>query len=194
MSKTFALSLIFLWFSLLKAQENLTYYTWYTWDQVAHASPDTIYAISFAKEKRTEVPAGLGKFKKLRALDLSKNQLITLTDEIALLDSLEYLDISKNKLDVFPIQLCRLTHLKTLILNRNNFSEIPECIKYLRVLEFLDLWSTPVTTFPNGISELTSLKILDLQGNRYSPTFHKSLKSRLEWVEIRLDPPCDCME
>jgi Leucine-rich repeat (LRR) protein len=177
--------------SLLNAQEKFPFITW---EEAKYASPDTVHYITFSKSKWKVLPDSLSRYHRLKALDLSKNQLTELPNFIGTFDSLIYLDLSKNELGIFPIQICRLTHLKMLILNRNEFEELPECIQYLSALEYLDLWSTPIRTFPVGFTELKNLKTLDLQGNRYSPTFQKQLKAKLQGVQILLDPPCDCME
>ena len=177
--------------NVLHSQEQFPFIFW---DQAKYASPDTIFYISFSKGKLSSLPEDLAKFKYLKALDLSKNQLEELPDFVGGMDSLIYLDISRNDLSIFPVEICRLTGLKSLIVNRNEFEELPDCIRYLTALEQLDLWSTPIRSFPAGFMELKNLKMLDLQGNRYSPTFQRQLKEKLPGVTILLDPPCDCME
>lgn len=166
----------------------------YSWETAKLASPDTVFGITFSKSKLKVLPEELKAFNQLKYLDLSKNDLTDLPAYIGDLDSLIYLDISKNDFSIFPVEICRLSNLSTFVANRNSFSELPECIGYCKKLSVIDLWSTPVASFPKSFSELKSLKMLDLQGNRYSPTFHRKLIETLPWVNIKLDPPCDCME
>ena len=47
----------------------------YRWEEVQNANPDTIYGLTFAKEKRTELPTELSKFVNLRYLNLNKNKI-----------------------------------------------------------------------------------------------------------------------
>lgn len=166
----------------------------YLWSEVINANPDTIFGISFSKQKIAIVPEELQRFKNLQHLDLGKNKLNNLPDFMGDMTNLTYLDISKNEFSNFPIEICRLSNLKTLIANRNDFSNLPECIGFLEKLEKLDLWDTPIMDFPESLTKLTKLKTIDLQGVKYGPTFQKKFKESLPWVEILMDPPCDCME
>jgi Leucine-rich repeat (LRR) protein len=187
------LLVFFSWIVLINGFVAQTQHPFLKWEDVRHASPDTVYYISFSKSKVSEIPKDLAQFHKVKGLDLSRNRLTTLPEFFGSFDSLVYLDLSRNNFDLFPIELCRLTNLQKLIFNRNNFSQLPECIQYLERLNFLDLWATPVISFPPGMKNLKSLKTLDLQGNRYSPSFQKQLQNELPTVNVVLDPPCNCM-
>jgi len=178
-------------FSCLSQSDSIVEYDW---NELSLVNPDTIYAVSFQKMKLTELPSDLSKFHNLRHLDVSKNNLIQLPDFIGDFSFLEKLDISKNELQNFPVELCRLSNLKVLIANRNFFDKIPECIGYCTNLEVIDLWDTPIASFPKSFSNLKKLQILDLQGIKYGPTFQKEFRQSFSWVEIKFDPPCNCME
>jgi Leucine-rich repeat (LRR) protein len=104
------------------------------------------------------------------------------------------LDISKNEFENFPIEICKLSNLKILIANRNYFDKIPECIEFCSELEVVDLWNTPVSSFPEAFFSLKNLKKLDLQGVKYGPNFQKEFQKKLPGVNIKFDPPCDCMD
>jgi hypothetical protein len=165
-----------------------------TWEEAKIADPDTVYAISFNKQKITAIPDDLAKFTQLQHLDLGKNKLEELPEFVGTFSKLKFLDLSKNELSVFPVEICRLNALKVLVVNRNTFDQLPECIGYLKDLEELDLWDTPVMYFPASLVNLKKLKNIDLQGVKYGPTFQKQFKESLPWVTIVFDPPCDCME
>ena len=191
MKKLFVISLLLLSDPLVAQQGDLHVYTW---EQVNTADPDTIFAISFSKQKVSVLPKELAAFGNLKYLDLGKNKLTELPDFIGNFSKLEHLDLSKNELSVFPIEICRLSSLKTLILNRNTFDQIPDCIGFLKNLELIDLWDTPVMHFPPSLVNLKQLKRIDLQGVKYGPTFQKQFRESLSWVTIEFDTPCDCME
>ena len=61
----FVLFLSSLWSSFFSQKEVLITYNW---SEVQSANPDTIFSLSFAKEKLSELPIQLWKFKKLRIL------------------------------------------------------------------------------------------------------------------------------
>jgi Leucine-rich repeat (LRR) protein len=192
MKKLFVVSLTLLLSNALFSQEpGLRIFSW---EEAKGASPDTVYAISFSKQKLTTLPDDLARFANLKHLDLGKNKLDALPDFVGTFSKLDYLDLSKNELSVFPVEICRLSSLKVLVINRNTFDQIPECIGYLKDLEELDLWDTPVMNFPTSLTNLKNLKRIDLQGVKYGPTFQKQFRESLPWVKIEFDPPCDCME
>jgi Leucine-rich repeat (LRR) protein len=173
-------------------QQNWTVCSW----EVALKStqPDTIRAITLAKNKLDAVPNELARFIHLEYLDLSRNRLAKLPDFLSSMTQLKSLDLSKNRLDIFPLVLTRIASLERLILNRNQFDRLPESIETLQNLKYLDLWDTPVTIFPEGFYALKSLEKIDLSGIRYSPTFQEKMKERLPRVQIVFDAPCDCLD
>ena len=166
----------------------------YRLSELDSANPDSVFSISLAREKLTEVPAIIARFTHVKVLDLGKNKLTELPSFIGDLKCIEILDLSKNELAIFPNEICRLSNLTTLIINRNTFDRIPECFGYCTKLEMIDLWEVPIAHFPQSMDQLKSLKFIEIQGVKYGPTFQEALKKRLPWVEIHFDAPCDCME
>ncbi len=166
----------------------------YSWEQVKNANPDTIFGVTLSKLKLEKLPEELAKFTKLEYLDVSKNKLSELPAFVGDLSELKVLDISKNEFAVFPVEICKLTHIQQLIANRNTFDQLPTCIQYCSELMSIDLWETPVSTFPESMLLMKNLKSIDLQGVRFGPAFHKDLQAKFPWIELKLDPPCDCMK
>ena len=175
-------------------KNNLSEIEVFTWEEAKNADPDTIYAISFKKNKLKEIPVKLSKYTKLVYLDFQRNKLTYLPESIDTLIHLKYLNISKNKFDVFPLAITRLFELETLIASRNNFKRIPENIKYCSELIKIDLWDTPIEFFPDGFFELHKLKELDLSNIRFSPKHHKRIVSIFGNINLQIDAPCDCMD
>ena len=68
----------------------------YRWEEVQNANPDTIYGLTFAKEKRTELPTELSKFVNLRYLNLNKNKIQSLPEYFDTLKRLEVFEAEKN--------------------------------------------------------------------------------------------------
>lgn len=166
----------------------------YTWDEAKLLPIDSVFSITFEKEKLDSIPIELIKFIQLKRLDLSKNNITQLPPSFIQLNKLEVLDLGKNKLATFPIEICQLNNLKQLKLNRNFFEYIPDCICNLTKLEYLDLWSTPLSEFPEAFTLLKSLKVLDCRGVSHGPKFQKKWIDKLSWVKIEFDQACDCVE
>lgn len=194
--KQFALILI-LWSSLVftefgsavRAQELKVY----DWEEVQTADPDTIFAISFAKNRLTELPSDLSKFTNLKSLNLSKNKLSALPEFITEFDSLQELNLSKNKLSKFPIGLCKLTELKRLLIGSNDIAALPDCMEYISNLEYLDLYDNPIAHLPQSMMRLKNLKEIDFTGIRFNKEFQKQWTEQLPNTKLVFDSPCDCM-
>lgn len=173
---------------------NLSEITVFTWKEAKNANPDTIYAISFKKNKLKQVPKELSNYTKLIYLNLEKNKLQELPENLDTLINLKYLNISKNKFEIFPLVVTRLFELKTLIANRNYFQRIPNNIKYCKALHKIDLWNNPIEFFSEGFFELENLKELDLSSIRFSPKHHKKIVEKFGEIDLKIDAPCDCMD
>lgn len=165
----------------------------YTLDEVKNAHPDTIFALTFRKQKLNALPEDLFKFKNLKYLDLEKNTIEN-TIRIGELNQLIYLNLGKNNLDKFPVCVCQLPLLQELVVNRNYFSYIPPCIEYCKELRKIDFWETPVSSLPKEMQLLTKLEFMDFSGVRMNPHTQKLLKEQYPNVKMSLDAPCNCLD
>lgn len=184
----FALILI-LWSSFSFSQDVKVY----EWEEVLSANPDTIYAISFEKNKLTEVPSDLARFINIKQLDFSKNRLTELPTFFIDFDSLEVLNLEKNKLSRFPIEICQLTTLKQLLIGSNDIASLPDCFEYAVNLEFLDLYDNPLSGLPQSMMRMKKLQKIDFTGIRFNKVFQKQWTEQLPNTELVFDSPCDCM-
>lgn len=91
----------------------------------------------------SDLPEGIGRFAKLRSLNLANNDLTSLPEAIGRLENLRILNLSHNRL-----------------------SALPEFIGNLAFLEVLDLRSNALTMWPDPISLLANLRALFLDHNR----------------------------
>lgn len=178
------------YFSLAQKLE----YPIYRWEEILNASPDTIYGISFAKKRQTELPVELSKFINLRYLNLNKNKLQFLPEFISELKGLEVFQAEKNDFEIFPHALTDLPQLKIINLHQNKISAIPESIQNCSNLEELDLSDNDIEKLPDAVFELKTLKVIDLSNIRMGPRYQKELTSRRPDIKWILDPPCDCMD
>ena len=184
--KQFALILA-LWSSLaLIATDSISYaqdIKIYDWEELQTANPDTIFAISFEKNKLTELPADLSKFVNLKHLNLSKNKLTELPEFVFEFDSLKELNLTRNKLRSFPIGTCRLQELKRLMIGSNDITSLPDCVEYISKLEYLDLYDNPIVYLPQSMMRLKNLKKIDFTGIRFNKEFQKQWTEQLHRSE-----------
>lgn len=167
---------------------------YYSLEEARAVHSDSVFAIRLSKKKLTVVPKEIQFYKNLRHLDLSNNKLTELPEFICSLTHLIDLNLGKNKFTSFPTEICKIIHLRRLVLNQNRFTHISECIGNLAGLKYIDLWDTPIETFPNAFLTMRNLKFIDMRGILYGPTYQQKWLSKLHWVRIEFDAPCECME
>lgn len=124
-----------------------------------------VKVIAAYKNKLTYIPS-LSSFKFLQELDISRN-MITSLDEIdfSKLIKLKHLDVSRNYLEQLPQEITQLPLLEELILHRNKLSSLPLDMKNLRALRKLDVSYNDITTV-GAILELNdNLEDLNISNN-----------------------------
>lgn len=191
MRKIFVLFWLLLLCKFTHAQEK---YTTYPWLIAKNCSPDTIYGISFKKNRLDSLPSDLKRFKKLKTLDISHNKLENLPDFLTELKSLEEIDFSKNKFCAFPEQLFKINTLQKISFTRNSIESIPASISNLKELTYLDFWDNPIESFPEEFTLLPKLKTIHAEGIMFGPKFQKMWVEKLPKTNIYFDEPCDCKE
>ena len=139
--------------------------------------------------KIDDIPSSIYHFKNLKELYLYKNNLHELPGELALLNSLETINISDNPFNGIPEVIKRLINIKKLIasninikelsadffnnfnrlewldLSNNNISELPDSIDNLKVLKFLYLYNNKFNEIPEFVTHLPNLRELNLSEN-----------------------------
>uniref|UniRef100_A0A2K6GBA0 Leucine rich repeat containing 69 n=1 Tax=Propithecus coquereli TaxID=379532 RepID=A0A2K6GBA0_PROCO len=125
-------------------------------------------------------PGACDGLQNLILLNLNKNQLTWLPQEVSRLKRLKYLSINHNQLASIPRELCFLGNLSELQLNYNNLICIPREIGLLKKLQKLFLVRNDIETLPEEICELKKLRILDIAGNliQIFPSGFQNLKLR----------------
>ena len=161
-------------------------------EETSLVSSDSVFRLDLSKNKLTEFPIEIFKYKNLKELYLSKNKLTNLPVEFNEFKKLEILDLSKNEFSNFPFPLCSVLSLRQLFLGRNKITVIPECIGQLHDLEVLDIWYNQINGLPDSISRLKKLKNLDVRGVNFSHKTQAKIRSLLPWVKIEFDVGCDC--
>ena len=108
-----------------------------------------------------------------------------------LLEKLEMLQMEGLIDKLFAVELFEL---EILVANRNHFERLPNNIKYCSKLKSIDFWNTPVAFLPDGFFKLKNLEKLDLSNIRFSPKQHQKIVNTFGGIDLKLDPPCDCMD
>lgn len=170
------------------AQENKIFYSI---EEAKLAGVDSVFRIDLSKNKLRIVPQELMQFVHLKEINLSQNKLTSLPDDFYF-PELEILNLEKNDLDTFSNCICKLTQLKQLYLGKNDISYFPECIGDLQELTILDAWFNPIRDLPMALTTMKKLRYMDLRGITYSFEFQKKWSALLPWVKIEFDLGCDC--
>jgi hypothetical protein len=112
------------------------------------------------------LPSEIGKFMKLKVLEVKNNELTTLPGEIGDLKELEKLDVESNIIEYLPEAIGQLENLVEIDLGHNNLIYLPGNMRDLVNLRNLWLNSNKFTSLPDWIPHLKNLEGLCLIGNR----------------------------
>jgi Leucine-rich repeat (LRR) protein len=104
--------------------------------------------------------------ENLRVLDLSRNSIEQLPNEISALHILEELHLRENRLTTLPWELGGLVLLSLLDLGQNKLSELPGVVGTLSQLQGLMLDKNGLAKLPNAIGDLPRLERLAFESNR----------------------------
>jgi Leucine-rich repeat (LRR) protein/protein-tyrosine phosphatase len=115
--------------------------------------------------KNADLPGRVPKMKGAKTLDLSRNFLSTLPDEIETLQtSLVNLNLNSNRFDRLPASLLTLTNLESLSLASNDVDTL-EGIEKLTKLVTLEVQINGLGQLPQHLSKLKNLKKINLSSN-----------------------------
>ncbi|CAH1251184.1 LRRIQ4 [Branchiostoma lanceolatum] len=101
-------------------------------------------------------------------LDLSKQGLTSIPEEVFDITDLEVLDVSNNKLTSIPEAIGRLQKLYRLDADGNMLTSLPQAIGSLKKLTQLYIDDNQLTEVPPGVCSLSDLEVLGIGGNRLS--------------------------
>lgn len=87
----------------------------------------------------------LAQIPRMTKLDLSRNHLTSLPDNMSTLKTIVDLDLSKNQLTELPESFGELVHLQRLDLFENKLTELPLSFAGLERLRWLDLKENPLS-------------------------------------------------
>ncbi|MBP6209548.1 MAG: leucine-rich repeat domain-containing protein [Anaerolineales bacterium] len=111
------------------------------------------------------MPPEIVQLTSLILLDLSGNQLTSLSPEIHRLTNLKFIYLYQNQLTSLPPEIGQLTDLTRLSLWGNQLTSLPPEIGQLTSLTELDLWKNQLTSLPPEIINLHKLGKINLWEN-----------------------------
>jgi len=111
-------------------------------------------------------PKACKGLKSLEVLNLAKNQMSTMSGEIAFLTALRSLNIACNRI-LFPLpeSLCELANLEALNIRGNGLRSLPSRIGKLTKLLRFDARDNKLGGLPDSFGKLTALRKLQLCNN-----------------------------
>ncbi|KAJ0528284.1 putative virus X resistance protein-like, coiled-coil [Helianthus annuus] len=107
-------------------------------------------------------PEFFNNFKYLKTLDMSRNMLLVIPNDVDKLKNLCYLNLSHNPFYELPETLCNLPNLQTLkLIACYHLTKLPQSIGKLEKLRHLEIDETrSLVSLPKAVANLTSLRTL----------------------------------
>jgi Leucine-rich repeat (LRR) protein len=175
--------------------DSLTLDTMRACKSLQEAMKDTsgVLKLDLSKQKLKDIPEEIRKLHNLQYLDLSKNKITDVPKWIGEFKDLQFLILSKNKIDSLPPQFGDLTHLKYFTMNRGELHALPHTIGNLKELRYIDLWDDDISHFPYELKYISdNLQVLDLRDVLVNNASQAFLKSILPTTTIYFSPSCPC--
>jgi len=116
---------------------------------------------------------GIFIFKNLKVLNLIGNKIQKLPKEIEKLEKLKEIDLSYNQLLTLPEGIERLENLEILYLKNNYIKNLSNKIGNLKNLKKLDLKENQLHFLPKEIEKLKELKEINLKNNKIKELSNK---------------------
>lgn len=148
--------------------------------------------LDLSKNRLSEISDNITCFKHLKHLNLECNKLQSLPEPIAKLHKLEYLNASFNVLTELPHSFCTLSNLKQVYLNHNKLTKFPPQLLNLKNLEVVELSNNKITEIPLGMSKFFATE-LNLSQNEIS-RIGEDLSEAPRLKILRLEENCLCLD
>lgn len=149
---------------------------------------DVLRNLDLSKNKLSILPEEICKFKLLKQLNLDTNKIESLPNSLSNLKKLEIINVSNNLITFLPDSFGQLTNLKQVYLNHNRLKVFPVQLLGLQNLEVLEISNNKITEVPSGMSELyvAELNLSQNEISVISEDLHKAPKLKI----LRLEENC----
>lgn len=159
---------------------------------LAQQQGEVVLALDLTRNRLSDLPEELKSLPDLTYLIVNRNRLRGLPKWLSELTDLKVLLADYNRMEDFPEVLLLMPQLKQLSLGENFLTGIPLDIDNMTSLEILSLWGNVLASFPASLGNLEQLQILDLLHNEMTVEEQDMLEALLPRVQLNLSEPCDC--
>lgn len=128
---------------------------------------DVLRNLDLSKNKISSLPENIANFQLLKQFKIDSNRLENLPDVIVNLKKLEMLNASSNHISSLPRMFSNLSNLKQLYLNNNKFRHFPLQLIGLPNLDVVELSNNKIIEIPRGMSDFHAVE-LNLSQNEIS--------------------------
>ncbi len=159
-------------------------------------APEKVVILDLSKQKLSEVPDEIILFTNLQQLNLSNNKLLELPNFITKLPKLSYLNISANKLSSLPQNIGNLNQLSSIDFSKNKISSIPNSFFQLENIEIINCYSNPSLYFePNKFKNISKqIKYINILNTKVGNEYCQELTQILEKAKIKCSKKCKCQK
>lgn len=149
---------------------------------------EVLRSLDLSKNRLTNLTDDICKFKLLKQLKLDANKIQSLPNSMSNMRKLEILNVSNNLITCLPETFSKLNNLKQVYLNHNSLKLFPQQLLGLRNLEVLDISNNKITEVPTGMSELyvTELNLSQNEISVLSEDLHQAPRLKI----LRLEENC----
>lgn len=189
---------IFFCCNILVAQQLYTLeqlsqiYEYTSIEEALEVPAEEVYRLNLSKQKLTSIPNEIKQFKNLQELNIANNKITNLDSILLAFPSLQKLVASKNKIEFLSTDFCQASNLKYVDLSQNELYLLPICIGDLSKLEYLDIWNNSIERFPDSFLQLSNLRTLDIRGIVIPVDEIKKLQGALPSLNIEYSGTCNC--
>jgi hypothetical protein len=161
----------------LKLSEALTHFP-----EEIYGLADTLEVLDLSQNKLSELPADLGRLKKLRILFCSDNLFTVLPEVLADCPLLDIVGFKANRIATVPPRSLN-ANLRWLILTNNCITELPKEIGCCSRMQKLMLAGNRLSELPEELSNCRNLSLLRISANRLTrlPAWLLSMP-KLSWL------------
>ncbi|XP_038209351.1 leucine-rich repeat-containing protein 57-like [Zerene cesonia] len=153
---------------------------------------DHLRNLDLSKNKISSIADDISKLKLLKQLNLNTNSIHDLPNSISNLKKLEMLNISSNSISKLPDSFSQLTNLKQIYLSNNKFKMFPVQLFGLKNLEVVDISNNKIVEIPSGMVNFYAAE-LNLSQNEITSLaedFHQAPRLKI----LRLEENCLCLD
>lgn len=151
----------------------------YTSIDEALENKEKVQFLDLSKQNLNALPDEVSELKNLLSLNLQKNEIEVLPGTLSQLTHLKVLDLRHNRIKRFPLVIFELENLRKLALSHNQLMTIPGLIHRLTLLESLYISHNNIVRLPYLFSDLQSLRTLSMSNNHYIDDF-----SYIEYLKL----------